>query len=129
MRILHALLVASPLTRLELRPLLAANRTVHLAAEVADLTAARDVLEMLKVDVVLLETSLPGEDAFELLPYIPITTRVLCLTADSCDLMRALTYGSLECVPLPVRAGALAAGLDNVGRGREIAPLVALRYA
>jgi DNA-binding NarL/FixJ family response regulator len=112
MRKQHLLLVATAANRQVLRPLLAARAEVHVAAEVSTLPEARDVLAMLRVDVVLLQTALHGEDGFELLPAVALDTRVICLAGDTRDMMRALAYGSLECVSLPVEQRALDEALD-----------------
>ncbi len=114
MRIQHVLLVATPSTRQALRPLLASHSEFHLAAEASTFEEAGHVLAMLRVDLVLLETELGGEDGFEFLPSIAIDTRVICLAAGARDMMRASTYGSLQCVPLPVRRDALDEALDVV---------------
>src|SRR5437588_10529386 len=129
MSTLHILLVTSESTRLTLRSLLDSQPDVRVVADVASLREAREVLAILSVDVVVFESSLGKQDGFELLPAIPLATRVICLTGDTADALTALAFGSLECVPLPIVPRIFLARLDGVRRGETIDPFAPMEYA
>jgi DNA-binding NarL/FixJ family response regulator len=118
MRTLHTLLVSTENARRQVRPLLDSQPDIHVVAYVASLREACEALALLSVDLVVFESKLDGADAFELLPAIPLKCRVICLTGDTADALRALNYGSLECVPMPVLPRIFHARLDSVRKGQ-----------
>jgi DNA-binding response OmpR family regulator len=118
MKTLHTLLVSTETTCRQVRPLLDSQPDVRVVACVASLREAREVLALLSVDLVVFESRIDGEDAFELLPAIPLTCRVICLTGNTADALRALGYGSLECVPMPVLPRIFHARLHSVRKGQ-----------
>ena len=129
MRTLHTLVVTTEPIRLQLRPLLASQPDVRVLAEVGSLAEARDALAMLSADLVIFECNLGREDGFELLPAVPLSSRVICLTGDTADTLRALAYGSLECVPMPVMDRIFLARLDSVRQGHAIDSYAPMEYA
>ena len=129
MKTLHTLLVSTERARLQVRPLLDTQPDVRVVADVASLREAREVLALLSVDLVVFECTLDAADAFELLPAIPLACRVICLTGCTADALRALSYGSLECVPLPILPRIFHARLDSVRKGQITDPYNPIEYA
>lgn len=128
MRTFTLLLIATPSARSVVCPLLASQPDIRVVAQTSSLRDARDMLEVVHADLVVLESRLGDDDGFELLPAVPITTRVILLPTNTADTFRALGYGSLECVPLPIVPRMFLARLAAIRAGEAISPLAAMGF-
>lgn len=129
MRTFTLLLIATPSARSVVCPLLDSQPDMRVVAQTSSLRDARDMLAVVHADLVVLESSLGDDDGFELLPAVPISTRVILLPTNTTDTFRALGYGSLECVPLPIVPRMFLARLAAIRAGEATAPLAAMGFA
>jgi two-component system LytT family response regulator len=104
------------LARQELKTLLAAHDDVVLVGEADDLPAAREAVERLRPDLLLLDIQLPSGTGFELLDALDLLPLVIFTTAYDQYAVRAFEANALDYLVKPVAPERLAAAL---ARARE----------
>lgn len=102
------------LARQRLRALLAAHAEVEVVAEAGRLAEARQELSRTRVDLVLLDINLFGEDGFDLLPDLPAGTRVIFVSAHDEYAIKAFECQAIDYLLKPVAAERLARSLARV---------------
>jgi DNA-binding NarL/FixJ family response regulator len=112
------------LVRAGLRKILEQNDDLDVVGEVADGAAALEVLERRKVDVVVLDLTMPGLDGFELLRqararWPDLALLVLTMHADAEHAARAVREGADGYLLKDSAAGELVAGVRAVTSGRS----------
>lgn len=103
-----------------IRDLIAMNLALvgHTSEQVSDGNAARESLTEHAYDLVLLDVMLPGMVGFDLLPYVPNGTPVICVTArdNLPDRVRGLNLGADDYVAKPFETLELLARIEAVLR-------------
>ncbi len=110
------------LARLHLTKLLRHHPDVQFLGEASDLAEAIALLATTKPDLLFLDVSMPPENGFDLLPHVPIGTRVVFVTAHADHALRAFEENALDYLLKPLKAERLAATLDRL---RAALPLAA----
>lgn len=109
------------LARQELKTLLAAHPDVELVGEADDLPAARDAVQRLKPDLLLLDIQLPSGTGFDLLDQLDPLPLVIFTTAYDQYAVRAFESNALDYLIKPVAPDRLAAALERA-RSRQAQP-------
>jgi len=94
--------------RRELAFLLREHPEIEVVAQVGKLAQAEFALRTLQPKVVFLDIHLLGENGFDLIPHLPVTTRVVFVTADDRAAVRAFRVNALHYLLKPVDPAALA---------------------
>lgn len=129
---LRALLIEdNAAARADLRDRLRAHPDVVVAAETDSVGRARPMLSRGDYDLVFLDIQLRGGDAFDLVPLVVPTARIIFVTAHDEYALRAFEVNALDYLLKPVAAERLAqslARIANAERSGTAAPFgVALR--
>ncbi|RZL90996.1 MAG: response regulator transcription factor [Variovorax sp.] len=103
----------SRLARQELRTLLAAIPDADIVGEAAELAAARDGIEALAPELLLLDVELPGATGFDLLDQLEHLPLVVFTTAYDQHALAAFERNALDYLLKPIDADRLAAALDK----------------
>ncbi|RZL33902.1 MAG: response regulator transcription factor [Rubrivivax sp.] len=103
----------SRLARQELRTLLAAIPDADIVGEAAELAPARDGIETLAPDLLLLDVELPGATGFDLLDQLEHLPLVVFTTAYDQHALAAFERNALDYLLKPIDAGRLEAALDK----------------
>lgn len=121
------------LARQELKTLLASHPDIELVGEAEDLPDARDAVQRLQPDLLLLDIQLPSGTGFELLEQLDPLPLVVFTTAYDQYAVRAFESNALDYLIKPVAPERLAAALDRArsrkaqiparGDDRNAAPL------
>lgn len=114
------------LARQELRTLLRDIPGVDCVGEADDVPAAREAIERLRPDVVLLDIQMPSGTGFDLLEQLDATPRIVFTTAYDQYAVRGFEANALDYLLKPVQAERLAAALDKA-RAAAPAPQSATR--
>lgn len=118
------------LARQELRTLLAAWPGVECVGEADDVPAAREAIEQLRPDVVLLDIQMPSGTGFDVLDGLERAPQVIFTTAYDQYALRGFDANALDYLLKPVQAERLGAALAKARRRQpaaEDAPRSALR--
>lgn len=107
------------LARAELRRLLADVPGVECVGEADDVPNARDAIEALRPDVVLLDIQMPSGTGFDLLDMLDAAPQVIFTTAYDQYALRGFEANALDYLLKPVAADRLAAAL---AKARAVAP-------
>lgn len=99
------------LARQELRTLLAAFDDAECVGEADDVPAAREAIERLRPDVVLLDIQMPSGTGFDLLDSLDMAPQVVFTTAYDQYAVRGFEANALDYLLKPVQADRLAAAL------------------
>ena len=111
------------LARQELKTLLASHADIELAGEADDLPAARDAIQRLQPDLLLLDIQLPSGTGFDLLDQLDPMPLVIFTTAYDQYALRAFESNALDYLIKPVAPERLAAALERARlRQRTTAP-------
>jgi two-component system LytT family response regulator len=112
---LRAILVDDErLARQQLSKLLQAQSGVCLVGQAANLTEAIDLLNGEPPDVVFLDISMPPESGFDLLPHVPLGTRVVFVTAHAEHAIHAFEAKALDYLLKPVLPERLAQTIEHL---------------
>jgi two-component system LytT family response regulator len=103
----------SRLARLEMRHLLRAHPEVELLGEASALDEAREAIERLRPDLLLLDIHLDGGTAFELLSQLEHLPQVIFTTAFDNHALEAFERNALDYLLKPVRPERLAQALSK----------------
>ena len=111
------------LARQELKTLLASHPDVELVGEAEDLPGARDAVQRLQPDLLLLDIQLPSGTGFDLLEQLDPLPLVVFTTAYDQYAVRAFESNALDYLIKPVAPGRLAEALDRarVRKGQALA--------
>ena len=112
------------LARQEVRTLLAAHADCEIAGEAADVAAAKEAIERLRPDLLLLDIQLPGATGFDLLDQLEHVPMVVFTTAYDDHALAAFERNALDYLVKPIAPERLANALDRV-RERLAAPAAA----
>jgi two-component system, LytTR family, response regulator len=104
------------LARQELRALLAAHPDVQVAGEAASIDEAARQLAREQPDVVFLDIQMPGESGFDLFARVPVSARVIFVTAHDAHALRAFDVNALDYLLKPVAPSRLAEALERLRR-------------
>ncbi|MFZ5656179.1 MAG: LytR/AlgR family response regulator transcription factor [Pseudomonadota bacterium] len=107
------------LARQELRTLLRDIPGVECAGEADDVPAAREAIERLRPDVVLLDIQMPSGTGFDLLEQLDAAPAIVFTTAYDQYAVRGFEANALDYLLKPVQADRLAAAL---AKARPLAP-------
>src|SRR3954452_6087740 len=120
MTMLKALIVDDErLARSELRRLLSAHADVAVAAEALNAAEAEKHVRGGGVDVLFLDTQMPGATGFDLLERLATVPPVIFTTAYDEYAVRAFEVNAFDYLLKPVRAERLGAALDKVREARS----------
>jgi two-component system LytT family response regulator len=103
----------SRLARQELRTLLAAIPDADIVGEAAELAAAREAIDRLQPELLLLDVELPGATGFDLLDQLEHVPLVVFTTAYDQHALAAFERNALDYLLKPIDADRLAAALDK----------------
>ena len=101
------------LARQELKTLLATHADVELVGEADDLPSARDAVQRLLPDLLLLDIQLPSGTGFDLLEQLDPLPLVIFTTAYDQYAVRAFESNALDYLVKPVAPDRLAAALER----------------
>lgn len=101
------------LARQELKTLLAQHADVELVGEADDLPGARDAVQRLQPDLLLLDIQLPSGTGFDLLEHLDPLPLVVFTTAYDQYAVRAFESNALDYLVKPVAPERLSAALDR----------------
>ena len=111
------------LARLELRTLLKAWPDCEIAGEAADVASAREAIDHLKPDVLLLDIHLPGATGFDLLDQLEHLPIVIFTTAYDNHALQAFEHNALDYLVKPIAAERLGIALERARvRVSEVLP-------
>lgn len=113
----------SRLARLELTTLLKDCPDVRLLGEAADVPAARQAIEKLQPDLLLLDIQMPGEDGFALLDQLEQPPLVIFTTAYDAMALRSYDYDAVDYLVKPLELARLQQALDKARTRRAQATL------
>ena len=101
------------LARQELKTLLASHADIELVGEADDLPSARDAVQRLHPDLLLLDIQLPSGTGFELLEQLDPLPLVIFTTAYDQYAVRAFESNALDYLVKPVAPERLSAALER----------------
>lgn len=103
------------LARLELRRLLTKHPDIELCGEAANATAALELCDRERPQLLLLDVEMPGRNGFDLLAALPPPhPQVIFVTAFDSFALRAFEVNALDYLMKPVSPPRLASALDRV---------------
>lgn len=108
------------LARQELKTLLASHADVELLGEADDLPSARDAVQRLRPDLLLLDIQLPSGTGFDLLEQLDPLPLVIFTTAYDHYAVQAFESNALDYLVKPVAPERLSAALDRVRAQGEL---------
>ncbi|NQX01259.1 response regulator [bacterium] len=103
------------LARQQLRGLLDPYAGIEIAGEASGVSEAISLLELDTPEVVFLDISMPPESGFDLLPHLPLATRVVFVTAHASHAVRAFEENSMDYLLKPVTPERLALTMKRLG--------------
>lgn len=115
----------SRLARQELRTLLAAIPDADIVGEAAELAAAREAVDQLQPDLLLLDVELPGATGFDLLDQIEHVPLVVFTTAYDQHALAAFERNALDYLLKPIEPLRLEAALAKARERLRPAPITA----
>jgi two-component system, LytTR family, response regulator len=101
------------LARAELRRLLAAHPEIEIVGEAAHAEEARERIEQLAPDLLLLDIEMPGASAFDLLASLDAAPAVIFTTAFDAHAVRAFEVSALDYLLKPIDPARLAAAIER----------------
>ncbi|SNY42534.1 two component transcriptional regulator, LytTR family [Arsukibacterium tuosuense] len=104
----------SRLARLELAEQLNHIHGTSLVGEAANIRQAKQQIEALKPDVVLLDINMPGGDGFKLLEQLDYLPQVIFVTAYDNYAVKSFEYNALDYLLKPVTLNRLQAAFDKL---------------
>ena len=104
----------SRLARLELAQQLNHISGSSLIGEAANIRQAKQQIETLKPDVVLLDINMPGGDGFKLLEQLDYLPQVIFVTAYDHYALKSFEYNALDYLLKPVTLSRLQAAFDKL---------------
>jgi two-component system, LytTR family, response regulator len=116
------------LARQELRALLTVHPDVQVAGEAASVDEAARHLAREQPDVVFLDIQMPGESGFDLFARVPVSARVIFVTAHDVHALRAFDVNALDYLLKPVAPSRLAEALERLRRQTGSEPPAARRF-
>lgn len=115
----------SRLARQELRTLLAAIPEAEIVGEAAELLPAREAIERLRPELLLLDVELPGATGFELLDQLEHLPLVVFTTAYDQHALAAFERNALDYLLKPIEPARLDAALAKARERLRPAPVAA----
>ncbi|WP_457418027.1 LytR/AlgR family response regulator transcription factor [Roseateles sp. P5_E7] len=115
----------SRLARQELRTLLAAIPDADIVGEAAELAPAREAIETLRPELLLLDVELPGATGFDLLDQLEHMPLVVFTTAYDQHALAAFERNALDYLLKPIDADRLAAALTKARERLRPTPVTA----
>ncbi|SNC66742.1 two component transcriptional regulator, LytTR family [Hymenobacter gelipurpurascens] len=112
----------SRLARTELRHLLQAYPDVEIVGEARHAAEAREALQQLQPDLLLLDIHMPGETGFELLASLDQAPHVVFTTAYDEYALRAFEVNALDYLLKPVQESRLTVALEKARRKLVASP-------
>jgi two-component system, LytTR family, response regulator len=104
----------SRLARLELTEQLSYISGASLVGEAANIRQAKQKIESLKPDVVLLDINMPGGDGFQLLQQLDYMPQVIFVTAYDQYAIKSFEFNALDYLLKPVTLPRLQAAFDKL---------------
>lgn len=104
----------SRLARLELVEQLSHISGASLVGEAANIHQAKQLIETLKPDIVLLDINMPGGDGFKLLEQLDYLPQVIFVTAYDNYAVKSFEYNALDYLLKPVTLNRLQAAFDKL---------------
>lgn len=104
----------SRLARLELAEQLGQIAGTKLVGEAANIRQAKQQIETLKPDVILLDINMPGGDGFKLLEQLDYLPQVIFVTAYDQYAVKSFEYNALDYLLKPVTLSRLQAALEKL---------------
>ncbi len=102
------------LPRQELRHMLRAFPQIEIVGEAADAHEARECIERLRPELLLLDIQLPEETGLDLLASLPEIPLVIMVTAHDEHALRAFEFGAIDYVLKPVQESRLQIAIQRV---------------
>ena len=110
------------LARKRLASLLEAHADITIVGEAGTLAAAAELAVRVRPEVVFLDVQMPPDEGFTLLPLLPLTTRVVFVTAFDQYALQAFEVAAIDYLLKPVAPARLALTLKRLnGQGSEAA--------
>ncbi len=109
------------LARAELRRLLAAHPEVQIIGEAANILEARQAIEEMAPELILLDVQMPGGSGFDLLATLEHVPAVIFTTAFDQYAIRAFDVSALDYLLKPIEAPRLASALQKFKKEPEAA--------
>jgi two-component system LytT family response regulator len=103
------------LARQHLRELLDPYAGIEIVGEASGVSEAISLVEEELPEVVFLDISMPPESGFDLLPHLPLATRVVFVTGHASHAVRAFEENSLDYLLKPVTPERLAVTIRRLG--------------
>ncbi|MDX1678762.1 LytTR family DNA-binding domain-containing protein [Arsukibacterium sp.] len=104
----------SRLARLELAEQLSQISGTTVVGEAADIHQAKQQIETLRPDVVLLDINMPGGDGFKLLEQLHYLPQIIFITAYDHYAVKSFEYNALDYLLKPVTLNRLQAAFDKL---------------
>lgn len=108
------------LARQQLRGLLDPYAGIVVVGEAPGVSEAIPLLEEKSPDVVFLDISMPPESGFDLLPHLPLATRVVFVTAYASHAVRAFEENTLDYLLKPVSPERLTVTMKRLGQSVSV---------
>lgn len=110
------------LARKELRSMLAEHDAVEVVGEAESVAQATKLISARAPDVVFLDIQMPGESGFELLGRVPVTFKVVFVTAFDAYAIRAFEVNALDYLLKPINPARLAQAIKRLATGEPARP-------
>jgi two-component system LytT family response regulator len=108
------------LARQQLRGLLDPYAGIVVVGEAPGVSEAILLLEETTPDVVFLDISMPPESGFDLLPHLPLATRVVFVTAHASHAVRAFEENTLDYLLKPITPERLTVTMKRLGESGAV---------
>jgi two-component system, LytTR family, response regulator len=108
------------LARQELRALLEAHPEIRVVGEAAGVEEAVRLLGREEPDVIFLDIQMPGESGFDLFARLPVSAKVVFVTAHDAHALRAFDVNALDYLLKPVAPARLAESITRLREGQPV---------
>ena len=104
------------LARKRLTELLSCTPGIEIVGEASEVESAARLVRATLPDVVFLDIQMPPHDGFQLIPLLPLGTRVVFVTAHDSNALRAFDAGALDYLVKPVSPARLATAISRLAQ-------------
>ena len=119
------------LARKRLTHLLQAHPEITIVGEAGDVASAAELAALVKPDIVFLDVQMPPDEGFDLLPLLPLNTRVVFVTAFDTYAVQAFEAAAMDYLVKPISAERLAMTIQRLARqgSHETSPEIIIKDA
>lgn len=107
------------LARKRLTELLSCHPGIEIVGEAGDVNSAARLVRATRPDVVFLDIQMPPHDGFQLIPLLPLGTRVVFVTAHDSKALLAFDAGALDYLVKPVSPARLATAISRLAQSHH----------